>query len=474
MFDMNKMDDLLTKIKNLFVSHTSNADIHTSATEKAKLAGIANNANNYSLPSATQNNLGGVKTGYAINGKNYPILVDTSSNAYVNVPWTDTNTWRGIQDNVTSSSVTESLSANQGKKLKELIDGKASSSHTHNTLSVQSDNYKQGTDLPSTYPRGETVFFSNNPTNQFNGLKYCTVHTIKGFPSVACMQYIYPYNTNSGSVYYRQGIYNSDTWIGWKEISVQGHKHIKSEITDFPASLPASDVYAWAKSSSKPTYTYSEVGAAASLHTHNYAGSSSVGGAANSLYYFQNTSKSEIGIDDVTANGIGYVSGTSGIFGQGDGAIYKQTYSSSLSHQIYGDYRTGQIAVRGKNNGTWESWRRIFDSSNYTSYVPTKTGSGASGSWGISITGSSASCTGNSATATSSTKATQDESGNNIQSSYASSLSASGSTLTLNSKSGATLSTVTISTQTVGYPTFVSNTKPTTATANSCFIKLNI
>jgi len=42
----------------------------------------------------------------------------------------------------------------------------------------------------------------------------------------------------------------------------------------------------------------------------------------------------------------------------------------------------------------------VLTSANYTSYAPSLTGSGASGSWGISITGSSASCTGNSATVT--------------------------------------------------------------------------
>lgn len=42
------------------------------------------------------------------------------------------NTWRGIQDNLTSTSTTDSLSANQGKVLKGLIDGKAASGHTHN------------------------------------------------------------------------------------------------------------------------------------------------------------------------------------------------------------------------------------------------------------------------------------------------------------------------------------------------------
>jgi hypothetical protein len=34
-----------------------------------------------------------------------------------------------------------------------------------------------------------------------------------------------------------------------------------NSLTDKPASLPASDVYPWAKAATKPTYTYSEVGA---------------------------------------------------------------------------------------------------------------------------------------------------------------------------------------------------------------------
>ena len=49
-----------------------------------------------------------------------------------NAVFTDTNTWRGVQDNLTSTAKDQSLSANQGKVLKGLIDGKAASSHTHN------------------------------------------------------------------------------------------------------------------------------------------------------------------------------------------------------------------------------------------------------------------------------------------------------------------------------------------------------
>lgn len=37
------------------------------------------------------------------------------------------------------------------------------------------------------------------------------------------------------------------------------HTHTKSQITDFPSSMPASDVYAWAKASTKPSYSWSEI-----------------------------------------------------------------------------------------------------------------------------------------------------------------------------------------------------------------------
>lgn len=47
------------------------------------------------------------------------------------------------------------------------------------------------------------------------------------------------------------------------------HSHRKSQITDFPTSMPASDVYAWAKASTKPAYTATEVGAAAASHKHS-------------------------------------------------------------------------------------------------------------------------------------------------------------------------------------------------------------
>lgn len=68
----------------------------------------------------------------------------------------------------------------------------------------------------------------------------------------------------------------------------------------------------------------------------------------------------------------------------------------------------GNLYTRGMSAGTWGTWKTLLHSANYSSYTVTKTGSGASGTWGISITG-------NAATAT---KATQDGSGNVITSKY--------------------------------------------------------
>jgi hypothetical protein len=111
---------------------------------------------------------------------------------------------------------------------------------------------------------------------------------------------------------------------------------------------------------------------------------------------FRNTgSNSAVNADTLDSNGITYyTSGVSNFSGNAtDGALYSQVWSPVWQHQIAGDYRSGQIAVRGKNNGTWQSWRTVLDSGNYNSYAPTLTGTGASGTWGINITGNAATST---------------------------------------------------------------------------------
>lgn len=73
--------------------------------------------------------------------------------------------------------------------------------------------------------------------------------------------------------------------------------------------------------------------------------------------------------------------------GNGDGSGYGMTIYSALT----GDgslYWNKQIST-----DKWVGQRTILDSSNYNSYAPTKAGGGASGTWGISITGNAATAT---------------------------------------------------------------------------------
>lgn len=153
----------LTAIKNSLnnkVDKVSGKQLSTNdytTTEKQKLAGIANKANNYSHPTsagnkhiptggsanqiltwkangeaqwsnapsatvskATADALGGIKIGYTTSGKNYAVQLDSNDKAFVNVNWSDTKVT--VNNTLTSDSTAEALSAAQGKQLKALID----------------------------------------------------------------------------------------------------------------------------------------------------------------------------------------------------------------------------------------------------------------------------------------------------------------------------------------------------------------
>lgn len=77
--------------------------------DKTKLDGIAPNANNYSLPLAANGTRGGIQVGYAANGRNYPVQL-SGEKAYVNVPWTDTNTTYDLSPYAKTADVNAALS----------------------------------------------------------------------------------------------------------------------------------------------------------------------------------------------------------------------------------------------------------------------------------------------------------------------------------------------------------------------------
>lgn len=85
-----------------------------------------------------------------------------------------------------------------------------------------------------------------------------------------------------------------------------------------------------------------------------------------------------------------------------------------------------ELQMRGQQAGTWGEWQTVLSSNNYTDYTVKKDGTGASGTWGIDITGNAATAT-KATSADSATKAAKDGNGNVISSTY---LSLTGGSMT--------------------------------------------
>lgn len=114
---------------------TSSAGL-MSAADKTKLDGIATGANKYTLPVAGTA-LGGIKTDYVTSGKNYAVKVDSDGSAYVNVPWTDTNTTYTLSSfGITATAAELNYVDGVTSNIQTQLNGKAASSHTHAATQV--------------------------------------------------------------------------------------------------------------------------------------------------------------------------------------------------------------------------------------------------------------------------------------------------------------------------------------------------
>lgn len=193
------------KLKTIFapISHghggaTQSAAGFMSAADKKKLDGIAEGANKYSLPTATSNVLGGVKTGANITN-NSGVLSVTAANVTNALGYTppkqDTNTWRPVVNSLTNSATDQSLAANQGKILNE---SKAA-------MIVLTNENLNDVVTPGFYSSGVGNNVTNKPSNVDNfGL--IVIHQASGN--------YYTQIVYSDSAAYRRHCVNG-TWSGW-------------------------------------------------------------------------------------------------------------------------------------------------------------------------------------------------------------------------------------------------------------------
>lgn len=148
--------------------------------------------------------------------------------------------------------------------------GKSDTSHSHSThLTTE---IAAGADLNTVTTAG---WYKCHANATAAGLKNCPTKiafAMEVLLNAGVTQKVYEYDSSVPKVYIRN-FYDS-AWGEWKRIyttadkptageigaAASSHTHTKAQISDFPTSMPASDVYAWAKAPTKPSYSKGEVG----------------------------------------------------------------------------------------------------------------------------------------------------------------------------------------------------------------------
>ena len=212
---------------------------------------------------------------------------------------TDTNTWRGIQNNLTSDSTDQSLSAAQGKALKALVDGKAAASHSHSISQITNlqatldgkaasshthiianvtglqDALNSKANSSHTHSIGNVTGLqsaldgkasSGHTHCLFSGEIHFSVGTYKD-PADGISTAIKASGGIAADVFYEGTTKLSDKYQPKGSYAAASHTHTIAQITNLQSTLD---------------------GKSNNGHTHNYAGSSSVGGAANSAVKLSN------------------------------------------------------------------------------------------------------------------------------------------------------------------------------------------
>jgi hypothetical protein len=125
----------------------------------------------------------------------------------------------------------------------------------------------------------------------------------------------------------------------------------------------------------------------------------------NQLLLQSSDSWTGIGFNDSAVLGTDFIwhNGTNGTFaigGSGANVANKKLHVDG-GMTIGANYDSTTNPTNGLNveGAIQQAGNQVLHAGNYTSYSPTLTGGSASGTWGINVTGSSASCTGNAATA---------------------------------------------------------------------------
>lgn len=172
---------------------------------------------------------------YFSGGKPVACSYTLSKSVPSDAKFTDTNTWRGIQNNLTSDSTSDSLSAAQGKVLKGLVDGKAASSHTHSYLPLSGGTISGTVNTNGLCPNATKVHDIGSSSNRYN---YLYVDQINACGSIG----VFNDSSLSGEAVKMYSVTNNGTMYGSLRFS-QKTSNSTSTITLLPNISGAASVY---------------------------------------------------------------------------------------------------------------------------------------------------------------------------------------------------------------------------------------
>ena len=159
-----------------------------------------------------------------------------------------------------------------------------------------------------------------------------------------------------------------------------GHKHVKADITDFPTSMPASDVSAWAKAATKPSYNKAEVGlgnvdnTADSAKSVKYAASAGNATKATTANALNVTELKSQNLDDVKTIGLYYGGGSNSVKNKpasvdAFGLEVKKTAGGYVVQVLTeGNTNATKTWIRQFNSSAWSAWGYYFDSAHKPSW----------------------------------------------------------------------------------------------------------